>query len=150
MRCVTLIVVFMLVASMQQEHGEKVQIPQPAKDQTTAHEAEGTVVIEVVWTAKDAAPGVRINHRDVRWEDLICGWRRFIRSGRRKWRLCGGCGCGFSARGGCDRSSASGGRGADWIADAGAGETGGGSDDPACACGVVTAVIFCWAYGLLK
>ncbi len=66
----TLIVMFMLVVSMQQEHGEKVQIPQPAKDQTTAHQAESTVVIEVVWTAKDAVPGVRINHQDVRWEDL--------------------------------------------------------------------------------
>ena len=33
-------------------------------------QAESTVVIEVVWTAKDAAPRVRINQEDVRWEDL--------------------------------------------------------------------------------
>jgi biopolymer transport protein TolR len=28
------------------------------------------VVIEVVSSAKDAQPGVKINHQDVRWEDL--------------------------------------------------------------------------------
>jgi biopolymer transport protein ExbD len=66
----TLIIMFMLVVSMDTEYGEKVQIPQPAKDQKSAPEPEGTVVIEVVWTAKDAAPGVKINHQDVRWEDL--------------------------------------------------------------------------------
>jgi biopolymer transport protein TolR len=66
----TLIIMFMLVVSMDTEYGEKVQIPQPAKDQKSAPEPEGTVVIEVVWTAKDAAPTVKINHQDVRWEDL--------------------------------------------------------------------------------
>jgi biopolymer transport protein TolR len=66
----TLIIMFMLVVSMDTESGEKVQIPEPAKDQKSAPEPEGTVVIEVVWTAKDAAPGVKINHLDVRWEDL--------------------------------------------------------------------------------
>jgi biopolymer transport protein TolR len=66
----TLIIMFMLVVSMDTEYGEKVQIPEPAKDQKSAPEPEGTVVIEVVWTAKDAAPGVKINHQDVRWEDL--------------------------------------------------------------------------------
>ena len=52
----TLIIMFMLVVSMDTEYGEKVQIPEPAKDQKSAPEPEGTVVIEVVWTAKDAAP----------------------------------------------------------------------------------------------
>src|SRR6204780_3935785 len=66
----TLIIMFMLVVSMDTEYGEKVQIPEPAKDQKSAPEPEGTVVIEVVWTAKDAAPGVKINHQAVRWEDL--------------------------------------------------------------------------------
>jgi len=66
----TLIVVFMLVVSMDMEHGEMVQIPQPAKDQMTAPDPESTVVIEVMRTAKGAPPGVKINHEDVRWEDL--------------------------------------------------------------------------------
>lgn len=66
----TLIVMFMLVVSMDVQYQEKVQIPQPAKDQKSAPDPESTVVIEVVWTAKDAAPEVKINHQDVRWEDL--------------------------------------------------------------------------------
>jgi biopolymer transport protein TolR len=65
----TLIVMFMLVVSMDTEHGEEVQIPQPAKDQKSEAESSA-VVIEVVWTAKDAPPEVKINHGDVRWEDL--------------------------------------------------------------------------------
>ncbi len=64
----TLIIMFMLVVSMDTEYGERVQIPQPAKDQKS--EPESTVVIEVVWAAKDAPPAVKINHEDVRWEDL--------------------------------------------------------------------------------
>jgi biopolymer transport protein TolR len=28
------------------------------------------VVIQVVWTAKGVAPTVKINHEDVRWDDL--------------------------------------------------------------------------------
>ncbi|HSY90390.1 MAG TPA: biopolymer transporter ExbD [Candidatus Binatus sp.] len=66
----TLIVMFMLVVSMDTEHGEKVQIPEPPKDQKSVPEPEGTVVIQVVWTVKDALPGVKINREDVRWEDL--------------------------------------------------------------------------------
>jgi biopolymer transport protein TolR len=65
----TLIIMFMLVVSMDTEYQEKVQIPQPTPDQKSAPD-ESTVVIEVVWTAKDAPPGVKINHEDVRWEDL--------------------------------------------------------------------------------
>ena len=66
----TLIVMFMLVVSMDKEYGEKVQIPEPPKDQASEPEPESTVVIQVVWTAKDATPGVKINREDVRWEDL--------------------------------------------------------------------------------
>jgi len=66
----TLIVLFMLVVAMDPEYQEKVQIPQPPKDQSSAAQPEGTVVIQVVWTSKDAAPTVKINHEDVRWDDL--------------------------------------------------------------------------------
>jgi biopolymer transport protein TolR len=66
----TLIIMFMLVVSMDTEYGEKVQIPAPPNDHKSEPPPETTVVIQVVWTAKDAPPGVKINHEDVRWEDL--------------------------------------------------------------------------------
>jgi len=66
----TLIIMFMLVVAMDREYGEKVQIPQPPTDQKSAPEPEGTVVIQVVWTSKDAPPTVRINREEVRWDDL--------------------------------------------------------------------------------
>ena len=66
----TLIIMFMLVVAMDPEYGEKVQIPQPAKDQGSDSANEGTIVIQVVWTMKDAPSGVKINQEEVRWEDL--------------------------------------------------------------------------------
>jgi len=67
----TLIIVFMVVVSMDPEYGEKAQIPQPPPNDGKTHpEPERTVVIEVVGTAKDQPPLVRINKQDVRWEDL--------------------------------------------------------------------------------
>jgi biopolymer transport protein ExbD len=66
----TLIIMFMLVVAMDPEYGEKVQIPQPTKDQGAERANEHTVVIQVVWTTKDAPPSVKINQEDVRWEDL--------------------------------------------------------------------------------
>jgi biopolymer transport protein TolR len=66
----TLIVLFMLVVSMDKEHGEVAQIPQPPKDGKSEPIVERTVVIEVVWTAKGQVPTVKINKGDVRWEDL--------------------------------------------------------------------------------
>lgn len=66
----TLIIMFMLVVAMDPEYGEKVQIPQPAKDSASQPEVERTVVIQVVWTAKDSLPSLRINQEDVRWENL--------------------------------------------------------------------------------
>ena len=66
----TLIIMFMLVVAMDPEYGEKVQIPQPAKDRASDPANEGTIVIQVVWTMKDAPPGVKINQEEVRWEDL--------------------------------------------------------------------------------
>lgn len=66
----TLIIMFMLVVAMDPEYGEKVQIPQPPKGQASEPTPECTVLIQVVWTTKDARPSVKINQEDVRWEDL--------------------------------------------------------------------------------
>jgi len=66
----TLIVMFMLVVSMDKEYQEKTQIPQPPQDGKSAPQPERTVIIQVVWTAKDQLPAVKINRDDVRWEDL--------------------------------------------------------------------------------
>jgi biopolymer transport protein TolR len=65
----TLIVMFMLVVSMDQEYQEKAQIPQPQEGKSSSQN-ERTVVIQIVWTAKDSPPSVKINHTDVRWEEL--------------------------------------------------------------------------------
>jgi biopolymer transport protein ExbD len=66
----TLIIMFMLVVSMDKEYQEKVQIPQPPKDPASEPTPERTVVIQVVWTAKNVPPTVKINQEDVRWDDL--------------------------------------------------------------------------------
>src|SRR5580692_9669010 len=66
----TLIIVFMLVVSMDQERGETAQIPQPDQKQTAEGTQSRTVVIQVVWTTKDTPPTLKINGEDVRWEDL--------------------------------------------------------------------------------
>jgi biopolymer transport protein TolR len=66
----TLIIVFMVVVSMDKEYQEKVQLPQPDQKPTAEGEQSRTIVIEVVWTTKDLPPTVKINHEDVRWEDL--------------------------------------------------------------------------------
>jgi biopolymer transport protein ExbD len=66
----TLIIMFMLVVAMDPEYGERVQLPQPAKDRGSEPANEHAVVIQVVRTTKDAAPSVKINQEDVRWEDL--------------------------------------------------------------------------------
>jgi biopolymer transport protein ExbD len=67
---VTLIIVFMVVVSMDKEQGETAQIPQPDQEQPQNVAQPRTVVIQVVWTAKDQPPTVRINQDNVRWEDL--------------------------------------------------------------------------------
>ena len=66
----TLIIMFMLVVSMDPEYGEKAQIPQPNNAPTPTAPQPRTVVIQVVWTANDKPPSVKINRQDVRWEDL--------------------------------------------------------------------------------
>ena len=66
----TLIIMFMLVVSMDKEYQEKTQLPQPNQQQTPAQTQSRTIVIQVLWTMKDALPAVKLNQEDVRWEDL--------------------------------------------------------------------------------
>ena len=66
----TLIIMFMLVVSMDKEYVEKAQIPEPNKTDTPAAPQPRTIVIQVVWTAKDQPPSVKINRDDVAWSDL--------------------------------------------------------------------------------
>ena len=66
----TLIIVFMVVVSMDQEYQEKVKMPQPDQKPTAEEKQSRTIVIQVVWTTKDQPPTVKINQEDVRWEDL--------------------------------------------------------------------------------
>jgi len=66
----TLIIMFMLVVAMDPEYGEKAQIPQPNTDRKEDVTQPRTVVIEVMWTAKDQAPTVKVNQQDVSWTDL--------------------------------------------------------------------------------
>jgi len=66
----TLIVMFMLTVAMDHEQGETAQIPQPDQKQTAGEQKSSTIVIQVVWTTKDAPPTLKINREDVRWEDL--------------------------------------------------------------------------------
>jgi len=68
----TLVIIFMLVVSMDPEYVEKTQIPQPNQQQSTKEEQSKsrTVVIQIVWTAENHTPTIKLNEEDVRWEDL--------------------------------------------------------------------------------
>ena len=66
----TLIIMFMLVVSMDKEYVEKAQIPQPNQKDIPVDPGPRTIVIQVMWTAKDRPPTVKLNQEDVRWEDL--------------------------------------------------------------------------------
>ena len=66
----TLIIMFMLVVAMDPEYGEKAQIPQPNTKDTSTPPPVRTIVIQVVWTAKDQPPTVKINQEDVPWQEL--------------------------------------------------------------------------------
>ena len=66
----TLIIMFMLVVSMDPEYGEQAQIPQPNNTDTPTTPQPRTVVIEVVWTAKDQPPIIKINREEVPWAEL--------------------------------------------------------------------------------
>jgi len=66
----TLIVMFMLVVSMDKQYQEKAQLPQPANNTNSKPAPERTIVIQVVWTAGNSAPILKINQDEVGWNDL--------------------------------------------------------------------------------
>ena len=66
----TLIVMFMLVVAMDKQYQEDAQIPQPSKQSSAEDRQSSTIVIQVVWTGQNQQPLVKINHEDVRWENL--------------------------------------------------------------------------------
>jgi biopolymer transport protein TolR len=66
----TLIVVFMLAVAMDKQYQEKTLLPQPQNKGQNNAQPERTIVIQVVWTAKDQPPVVKINHDDVPWNNL--------------------------------------------------------------------------------
>ncbi len=66
----TLIVVFMIVVATEQDKGERVQIPQPQTQQTPEQRQSRTIVIQLVWTAKDQSPELKINGEQVKRDDL--------------------------------------------------------------------------------
>ena len=66
----TLIVVFMIVVAMEQDKGELAQIPQPHTPQTPEQKQSRTIVIQLVWTAKDQPPELKINGEQVKRDDL--------------------------------------------------------------------------------
>jgi biopolymer transport protein TolR len=66
----TLIVVFMLAVAMDKEYQEKTLLPQPENKGQNNPQREGTIVIQVVWTAKDQPPLLKINRDDITRENL--------------------------------------------------------------------------------
>lgn len=76
----TLIIFFMVIVAMDPEYGEQAQIPQADQKPTAGDSQVRTIVVEVVWTAKDQAPVVRINHEDVLWQDLEARLERIYAS----------------------------------------------------------------------
>ena len=63
-----LIIVFMVVVSMSKQQGVEAQIPQPAQD-SRVPPPERTIVIELRVNG-DAAPDLKINERNVGWQNL--------------------------------------------------------------------------------
>jgi len=66
-----LIIVFMVVVSMSKTKGLDAQIPQPATDDKNQPvPIDRTIVIQVVWSKQGEDPTLKINHEDVKWNDL--------------------------------------------------------------------------------
>jgi biopolymer transport protein TolR len=56
--------------AMEQDKGERVQIPQPQTPQTPEQKQSRTIVIQLAWTAKDQPPELKINGEQVKRDDL--------------------------------------------------------------------------------
>jgi biopolymer transport protein ExbD len=66
-----LIIVFMVVVSMSNEKGVEAQIPQQSNDPPSVTQPDtGTIVVQVMWAAKDQEPKLRINQEEVSWDAL--------------------------------------------------------------------------------
>src|SRR6202050_859988 len=66
----TLIIVFMVVVRVDKEKGETAQIPQRDQKQKQDISQPSAIVIQVLAANEDQPPTVKINHDEVRWEDL--------------------------------------------------------------------------------
>jgi len=66
-----LIIVFMVVQSMTTTKGLEAHIPQAAQDDKSQPvPVDRTIVIQVVWGARDQPPALKINQETVKREDL--------------------------------------------------------------------------------
>ena len=64
-----LIIVFMVIVAASKEYMVDTQLPQsPTAKQP--HQNERTIVVQVIWSAKDQAPLLKINQDSVPWESL--------------------------------------------------------------------------------
>ncbi len=67
----TLIIVFMIVvASEQDQKGERALIPQPNQQATPEDKQSRTIIIQVIWTAENQPPILKINQEDVTRQNL--------------------------------------------------------------------------------
>jgi biopolymer transport protein TolR len=64
-----LIIVFMVIVAMSKEYMVEAQLPQPA-DGKQPHENERTIVIQVIWSARNQTPTLKINNDIVPWDNL--------------------------------------------------------------------------------
>jgi biopolymer transport protein TolR len=61
----------MVVVSMSHEKGLEAQIPEQSdNDKNNIPPPDRTIVIQVVWSAKDQDPLLKINQDEVNWKDL--------------------------------------------------------------------------------
>jgi len=66
-----LIIIFMVVVNLEKTSGEKAMIPQSSNSQTDVVQGpDPTVVIQIVWTANNPEPVLKINQQEVSWADL--------------------------------------------------------------------------------
>jgi len=64
-----LMIVFMVAVTMSGEKGLQAEIPQPANTAQSSP-APTTVVIQLIWTAENQAPSLKINEQNVKWDNL--------------------------------------------------------------------------------
>ena len=65
-----LIIMFMIVVAQEKTTGDVAQIPQPTDQSDQAPPPSRTIVIQVVWAAKDQQPTLKVNTEEVAWGNL--------------------------------------------------------------------------------